>query len=68
MVKYKSITSLIWVVYYWVTPFLFDEQTKWEKFNTREQAREFLRKVKKEKNFVKADEIRQYKFIQLEEV
>ena len=62
----KNITSLVWVVYYWVTPFLDIEQTHWEKFDTRNQAREYLRKVKKFSNFVKADEIRQYKLIQLE--
>jgi hypothetical protein len=60
--------SLTWVVYWWMKPFLFDEQTKWERFETREQAREFLRKVKKDKDFLKSDEIRQYTFTHLDTI
>lgn len=55
-----------WVVYWWIKPFFFDEQTKYELFDTREQAREFLRKVKQDKNFLKAEEIRQYSYVHLE--
>lgn len=64
----KDIVSLVWVVYYWVTPFLDIEQTHWEKFTTRNEARDFLRKLKRSVNFVKADEIRQYKLIQMEPI
>jgi hypothetical protein len=61
-------TELVWVVYWWTTKFIDDEQTHWEKFEKREQAREFLRKVKKRPDYLKNDEIRQYKYIQLDTV
>lgn len=47
-------------------PFFFDEQTNWKRFETREQAREFLREIKRDKDFLKADDIRQYSFTQLD--
>jgi hypothetical protein len=59
-------TELVWVVYWWTEKFIDDEQTHWEKFEKREQAREFLREVKKRSDFVKNDEVRQYKYIQLD--
>jgi hypothetical protein len=58
---------LVWVVYYYLRPFLIDiEQTGWEKFDTRDEARAFLREVKKNPRFLKADELRQYNLIQLD--
>jgi len=56
----------LWVVYWWSTPFYGSEQTSWDKFETREQARGFLNEIKKSPRFLKADEIRQYRFIPLE--
>lgn len=57
---------LVWVVYYWLRPFIEEEQTYWAKFDTREDAREYLRKVKQNPRFFKNDEIRQYNLIQLD--
>lgn len=48
-------------------PFLEIEQTHWEKFNTREEARAFLRKVKQNPLFLKNDEIKQYNYIYIHE-
>ena len=58
----------VWVVYWWVHPTLGDDITLWKEFETREEARKFLSEVKKQKNFVKADEIKQYKYVYLEPV
>jgi len=55
----------LWVVYWWSTPFYESEQTNWQEFDTRDQARNFLRDLKKSPRFLKADKIRQYRFIQL---
>lgn len=57
---------LVWVVYYWLRPFLDIEQTYWEKFDTRDMARAYLCKVKQNPLFLKNNEIRQYNYIQLE--
>jgi hypothetical protein len=57
---------LVWVVYYWLRPFLEIEQTYWDKFDTREEARVFMRKVKLNPRFLKADELKQYKLVQLD--
>ena len=57
---------LVWVVYYYLRPFLEIEQTGWGKFDTRDKARAFLREVKKNSRFLKADELRQYNLIQLD--
>jgi hypothetical protein len=53
-------------VYYWLLPFIGEEQTYWEKFDKREDARDYLHKVKKNPLFLKNDEIKQYKCIQLD--
>ena len=57
---------LVWVVYYWLLPFLESEQTYWERFDTREEARVFLRRIKLNHRFLKADELKQYNLIQLD--
>jgi len=54
------------VVYWWTTPFLGEEQTHCEKFVTREEAREFVRKIKERKDFVKVDELKQFSYKHLE--
>ena len=60
--------QLMWVVYWWTTPFLGEEQTHSEKFVTRDEAREFLKVVRQRKDFVKADEIKQYGYKHLEQL
>ena len=58
--------KLVWVAHYWLQPFLGEEQDYYERFDKREQAREFLRKVRKNPRFLKAEEPKQVSYKHLD--
>ena len=58
--------KLVWVAHYWLQPFLGEEQDYYQRFGTREQARECIRKAKKLSRFLKADEPKQVSYKHLD--
>lgn len=61
-------TELEWVVYYYLKPFCGERQTKWQTFAIKGDGEKFIRELKKDKNVIKIEPIKQYSHIYLKPI